>query len=209
MVKVPGYHGANDALRRAASRAQLLAEPVEFGVIVSFAYKLEGSDEEIVVATTRPETMLGDTAVAVHPADPRYAHLHGRCVTHPFVEGRRIPIITDGGLVDMSFGEFLLTCAARALACAHASQRAGTGAVKITPAHDPNDFASGKRHGLQFISVFGEDGLINAAGGEFAGLPRFDARTAVLAALDKKARPPSLVVVPASHSSSGPAARQG
>ena len=101
------------------------SEPVEFGVITSFGYPLDGGDGEIVVATTRPETMLGDTAVAVHPEDTRYTHLHGRHVVHPF-SGRKIPIITDAELVDMSFG---------------------TGAVKITPAHDPNDFATGKRHG--------------------------------------------------------------
>lgn len=90
----------------------------EFGTLTSFAYPVEGTttNEEIVVATTRLETMLGDTAVAVHPDDPRYQHLHGKCVVHPF-NGRRIPIITDPVLVDMSFG---------------------TGAVKITPAHDPS-----------------------------------------------------------------------
>ena len=148
MLKVPGH-----------------TEPVEFGVITSFGYPLDGGDGEIVVATTRPETMLGDTAVAVHPDDPRYTHLHGRSVVHPF-SGRKIPIITDAELVDMSFG---------------------TGAVKITPAHDPNDFATGKRHGLQFINIFTEDGRINEQGGsQFGGLLRFQARTAVVAALQEK-----------------------
>ena len=90
----------------------------EFGTLTSFAYPVEGSDEQIVVATTRLETMLGDTAVAVHPDDPRYKHLQGKFVVHPFNQ-RRIPIITDGTLVDMAFG---------------------TGAVKITPAHDPSTF---------------------------------------------------------------------
>lgn len=75
----------------------------EFGTLTSFAYPVEGSEEQIVVATTRLETMLGDTAVAVHPEDPRYLHLHGKHVIHPF-NGRRIPIITDAQLVDMSFG---------------------------------------------------------------------------------------------------------
>jgi valyl-tRNA synthetase len=75
----------------------------EFGTLTSFAYPVEGSEEHIVVATTRLETMLGDTAVAVHPEDPRYVHLHGKYVIHPF-NGRRIPIITDAQLVDMSFG---------------------------------------------------------------------------------------------------------
>ena len=86
-------------------------------------------DEKIIVATTRLETMLGDTAVAVHPDDPRYKHLHGKYVIHP-INHRRIPIICDPILVDMNFG---------------------TGAVKITPAHDPNDFECGKRHNLEFI----------------------------------------------------------
>lgn len=81
------------------------------------------------MATTRLETMLGDTAVAVHPKDPRYTHLHDKYVIHP-INGRRIPIVTDDILVDMNFG---------------------TGAVKITPAHDPNDFECGKRHNLEFI----------------------------------------------------------
>ena len=140
--------------------------PVEFGVLTSFAYPLEKGDgagdgvSEIVVATTRPETMLGDTAVAVHPDDPRYTALVGTHVLHPLT-GRRIPIIADRELVDMSFG---------------------TGAVKITPAHDPNDFATGKRHGLEFMSVFDDEGrIMPAAGGDrFGGLGRFDARVAVV-----------------------------
>ena len=144
-------------------------KPVEFGVLTSFAYPLEGGGgtggegdrpAEIVVATTRPETMLGDTAVAVHPDDPRYAGLVGTHALHP-LSGRRIPIIADAELVDMSFG---------------------TGAVKITPAHDPNDFATGKRHGLEFMSVFDDEGRISAAAGgdRFGGLGRFDARVAVV-----------------------------
>lgn len=93
--------------------------------------------------------MLGDTAVAVHPEDPRYMALHGKFVVHPF-NGRKLPIITDAELVDMNFG---------------------TGAVKITPAHDPNDFATGKRHNLEFISIFTDEGAINANGGErFRGM---------------------------------------
>jgi len=133
----------------------------EFGVITSFAYKVVGSDEEIVVATTRPETMLGDSAVAVHPDDPRYTALHGKFLQHPFHE-RTIPIILDPILVDMAFG---------------------TGAVKVTPAHDPNDFLTGRRHGLPEITVFSEDGKVNENGGKFAGLMRFDAREAVIAEL--------------------------
>ncbi len=126
----------------------------EFGMITSFAYKIEGSEEELVVATTRLETMLGDTAVAVHPDDPRYKHLHGKMLIHPFVD-RKIPIITDGVLVDMNFG---------------------TGAVKITPAHDPNDYNCGKRHNLDFIVVVSEDGTIGSNGGKYAGMMRYDVR---------------------------------
>lgn len=131
----------------------------EFGMITSFAYKVYESDtnEEIIVATTRLETMLGDTAVAVHPEDPRYKHLHGKFLTHPFND-RKIPIITDDILVDMNFG---------------------TGAVKITPAHDPNDYLCGKRNNLDFIIVLTEDGKIASNGGQFAGLMRYDARIAM------------------------------
>uniref|UniRef100_A0A6N2LDC4 Valine--tRNA ligase, mitochondrial n=1 Tax=Salix viminalis TaxID=40686 RepID=A0A6N2LDC4_SALVM len=139
-------------------------EPVEFGVLTSFAYPLEGDLGEIVVATTRLETMLGDTAVAIHPEDPRYSHLHGKFAIHPF-NGRKLPIICDAILVDRNFG---------------------TGAVKITPAHDPNDFDVGKRHDLEFINIFTDDGKINSLGSEFAGMPRFEAREAVKEALQKK-----------------------
>jgi len=133
------------------------------GELFEFAYPLEAGGE-VVVATTRPETMLGDTALAVHPEDPRYTHLHGTFATHPFVD-RRVPIITDAELVDPEFG---------------------TGVVKVTPAHDPNDFATGKRHGLEEINILELDGRLNAAGGPFAGMERFAARKAVKAALDKR-----------------------
>lgn len=141
----------------------------EFGVLTSFAYPVEDSstNEVIVVATTRLETMLGDTAVAVHPEDPRYKHLHGKYVIHPF-SGRKIPIIQDSTLVDMNFG---------------------TGAVKITPAHDPNDYECGKRHKLEFITVLTPDGAINHHGGkEFEGMMRYDARIAMEEALEAKVR---------------------
>lgn len=138
----------------------------EFGTLTSFAYPVEGSEEQVVVATTRLETMLGDTAVAVHPDDPRYQHLHGKHVIHPF-NNRRIPIITDGQLVDMSFG---------------------TGAVKITPAHDPNDYDCGKRHNLEFIIMLSPDGSINENGAPFTGMMRYDARIAVEEALKEKVR---------------------
>lgn len=136
----------------------------EFGVLTSFAYPIEDSEEQLVVATTRLETMLGDTAVAIHPEDPRYMHLHGKCVVHPF-NGRKIPIVCDKELVDMSFG---------------------TGAVKITPAHDPNDYECGKRHNLEFITVLTPDGAINHNGSQFEGMMRYDARIAVEEALKEK-----------------------
>mmetsp|Transcript_12904 Transcript_12904/g.17693 ORF Transcript_12904/g.17693 Transcript_12904/m.17693 type:complete len:1013 (+) Transcript_12904:198-3236(+) len=137
-------------------------EKYEFGMITSFAYKVEASpSEEIVVATTRLETMLGDTAVAVHPLDPRYTHLVGRYLLHPFVN-RRVLVIADDQLVDMNFG---------------------TGAVKVTPAHDPNDYLCGKRHNLEFITVLNGDGSIASNGGEFAGMMRYDARLAMEAKL--------------------------
>ncbi|MBM5816046.1 MAG: valine--tRNA ligase [Cyanobacteria bacterium K_Offshore_surface_m2_239] len=122
---------------------------------------LEAPVDHLVVATTRPETMLGDTAVAVNPTDPRYAHLVGRTLELPLV-GRRIPIVADDH-VDPAFG---------------------TGCVKVTPAHDPNDFAIGQRHGLPLITVMEKDGTMNAAAGPFAGLDRFAAREAVVAAME-------------------------
>ncbi|XP_042860991.1 valine--tRNA ligase-like isoform X2 [Penaeus japonicus] len=138
-------------------------DKVEFGVLVSFAYPVEDSDEKIIVATTRIETMLGDTAVAVHPKDERYKHLHGKMVIHPFTN-RKLPILQDD-FVEMEFG---------------------TGAVKITPAHDPNDYEVGKRHKLPFLTIFTDDGYIVDGYGQFAGMKRFDARKAVLEALKEK-----------------------
>jgi valyl-tRNA synthetase len=140
-------------------------EPTQ-GELFMFAYPVSEADGggEIVVATTRPETMLGDTAVAVHPDDPRYRHLHGKSVQHPFVD-RRIPIVCDAELVDMAFG---------------------TGAVKVTPAHDFNDFATGKRHKLEEINILTLDGKMNDRCGTFAGMDRFVARKAVKKALDER-----------------------
>ncbi|CAM4561852.1 valine--tRNA ligase isoform X1 [Lepidochelys kempii] len=138
-------------------------DKVEFGVLVSFAYKLEDSEEEVVVATTRVETMLGDTAVAVHRQDPRYQHLHGKCVLHPFT-GRRMPIVCDD-FVDMGFG---------------------TGAVKITPAHDHNDYEVGQRHGLDCITIIDDSGSLINVPPPFLGMKRFEARGAVLEALKQK-----------------------
>mmetsp|Transcript_10627 Transcript_10627/g.41279 ORF Transcript_10627/g.41279 Transcript_10627/m.41279 type:complete len:1065 (-) Transcript_10627:7-3201(-) len=140
------------------------AKKYEFGTIISFAYPVEDSDERVVVATTRLETMLGDVAVAVHPEDPRYTHLHGKHVVHPF-NGKKLPIICDDVLVDMAFG---------------------TGAVKITPAHDPNDFACGRRNGLPEVVILNDDGTMNSECAQFAGMRRYDAREAVQAALAEK-----------------------
>jgi valyl-tRNA synthetase len=119
------------------------------------------SDEFITVATTRPETMLGDTAVAIHPEDERYLHLHGKKLRLPLV-GREIPIILDEWV----------------------SRDFGTGAVKVTPAHDPNDFALGQRHNLPSINVMDETAHINAEGGAYAGLDRYVARKRIVADLD-------------------------
>ena len=123
-------------------------------------YPITGTDEYLVVATTRPETMLGDTAVAIHSADARYMRFHGKTVGLPLTE-REIPIILDE-IADPKFG---------------------TGVVKITPAHDPNDFEAGKRHNLPRIQVIDETGRMNAEAGEFAGLDRFEARRRVVDAL--------------------------
>ncbi|XP_059608612.1 valine--tRNA ligase [Phlebotomus argentipes] len=135
-------------------------KPVEFGVLVKFAYKVDGEDKEIIVATTRIETMLGDTAVAIHPKDPRYQDLHGKFVKHP-VSGKLLPIVCDD-FVDMEFG---------------------TGAVKITPAHDPNDYEVGKRHNLPFVTIFNDDGIVIGDCGEFTGMKRFECRVKILAKL--------------------------
>ena len=150
--------------RTALSDLEVETQEGADGELFEFAYRLADGSGEIVVATTRPETILGDTAVAVHPDDPRYMHLHGKHVQHPFV-ARTIPIITDAELVDPEFG---------------------TGAVKITPAHDFNDFATGKRHGLAEINILNLDGTLNEHGGPFAGMDRFVARKAVKAALEKQ-----------------------
>jgi valyl-tRNA synthetase len=125
-------------------------------------YPIEGTDETIVVATTRPETMLGDTGVAVHPEDERYKHLVGKMVVLPLT-GRKIPIVTDE----------------------HADPEQGSGAVKITPAHDFNDFEVGKRNNLEQINIFTVDAKINDEAPEaYRGLDRFEARKKIVADLD-------------------------
>jgi valyl-tRNA synthetase len=162
-------------LKTAVADDEIYFETVR-GQMTSIRYPLADrrpdEPEYLIVATTRPETMLGDTAVAVHPDDPRYKSLIGREVIVPLV-GRRIAIIGDGQLVDMNFG---------------------TGVVKVTPAHDPNDYATGLRHNLPQINLLTPDGRVNENGaGTFNGVPydyrglRFasDARKAVLADLEK------------------------
>lgn len=126
------------------------------------AYLVKETGERLVVATTRPETMLGDTAVAVHPEDERYAHLVGKTAILPLLD-REIPIIADE-YVDREFG---------------------TGVVKITPGHDPNDFEVGQRHDLPVLRVLNDDGTINENGGPYAGMDRYEARQAVIKDLEK------------------------
>ncbi|EHY59421.1 Valine-tRNA ligase, mitochondrial [Exophiala dermatitidis] len=158
-LKVPGYE-----------------KMIEFGVLTYFKYPISNGDDSyrhtdsldrfkkhefIEIATTRPETMLGDTAIAVHPDDKRYKHLVGKTAIHPFIPERKIVIIADEE-VEMEFG---------------------TGAVKITPAHDPSDFIKGKKHNLEFINILNDDGTLNENAGPFAGQKRFDARYGVIKAL--------------------------
>ncbi|XP_043073939.1 valine--tRNA ligase, mitochondrial-like, partial [Puntigrus tetrazona] len=144
LLSVPGYQ-----------------QKVEFGTMLTFAYPLEGQGGEVAVSTTRPETMLGDVAIAVHPDDPRYKDLHGKHCRHPFTE-RLLPIVTDS-MVDMTFG---------------------TGAVKVTPAHDHTDFLLSQRHSLPRLTVIGGDGAMTSDCGQWLeGVKRFDARERVITAL--------------------------
>ena len=131
------------------------------GHLWHFRYPLSDGSGHLEVATTRPETLLGDTGVAVNPSDERYSSLVGQTLTLPLV-GREIPIVADE----------------------HVDAEFGTGCVKVTPAHDPNDFAIGQRHGLPLITVMAKNGSMNAEAGEFCGLDRFEARKAVVAAMD-------------------------
>ncbi|WP_291583170.1 class I tRNA ligase family protein, partial [Clostridium sp. UBA6640] len=132
------------------------------GYFWSIKYPLAGSDEFLEIATTRPETIIGDTAVAVNPKDERYTHLVGKKLILPLAN-REIPIIADN-YVDLEFG---------------------TGAVKITPAHDPNDYEVGKRHDLEEITVMNEDGTMNELAGKYAGMDRYEARKAVVKDLEE------------------------
>ncbi|MFT4088708.1 MAG: valine--tRNA ligase, partial [Gordonia sp. (in: high G+C Gram-positive bacteria)] len=152
-------------LQTAISDIEVKFEEVD-GELVSFRYGSMNDDEpHIVVATTRMETMLGDTAIAVHPDDERYAALVGTELDHPFVD-RKIPVIADS-YVDPEFG---------------------TGAVKITPAHDPNDFEMGQRHSLPMPTIMDKTGRIDGTGTRFDGLDRFEARTAIREQLAEQGR---------------------
>src|SRR5579871_2641380 len=134
------------------------------GHLWEIKYPVVGAEGEfITVATTRPETMLGDTAVAVHPEDERYKHLHGKMLRLPLMD-REIPIITDEWV----------------------SCEFGTGAVKVTPAHDPNDFALGERHHLPSINVMDDRAHINENGGPYKGLDRYVARKKIVADLEEQ-----------------------
>ncbi|KAF0696327.1 Aste57867_12886 [Aphanomyces stellatus] len=142
------------------------ASPVEFGVMHRFLYHVDGNDALTVqVDTTRPETILGDVAVAIHPDDPRYTHLHGRHVIHPFSHAR-LPIVLDAQLVNPELG---------------------TGVVKLTPAHDANDFACAQRHNLPELVIMDKHAkIVYPAEGTFHGLDRFDARAKMIDVLEAK-----------------------
>lgn len=133
------------------------------GSFWTFTYPVVGTDERIAFSTTRPETMLGDTAICVHPSDERYAHLVGKSVLIPLAD-REIPIIADALLADKELG---------------------TGAVKVTPAHDPNDYACGLRNDLPQINILNPDGTLNENAGDYAGLDRYAAREKIVAAMDE------------------------
>lgn len=141
-------------------------KPVEFGVLYNICYKIVGSNESIIVSTTRPETIFGDVAIAIHPNDLRYQHLHNnKFVYHPILN-KKIPIILDDNIVDLEFG---------------------TGAVKITPGHDFNDYKMSQRYNLPCITILNENGTLNdKCGIEWSGLKRFDARMKVIQKLQEQ-----------------------
>lgn len=149
-------------LQTAVADDEIYRENVK-GHFWTFKYPLADGSGFIPVATTRPETILGDTAVAVHPSDERYAHFIGKTLKVPFVD-REIPIIADAILVDKEFG---------------------TGSVKVTPAHDPNDYATGLRHKLPMINILNPDGTLNENAGKFQGLKGMAAREAVVKGLEE------------------------
>ena len=149
----------------AVSDLEVVEKPTR-GTLYKIRYDVPGVPEGAVVATTRPETMLGDTAIAIHPDDARTAGLRGRRGILPIV-GRELPVVEDAILVDREFG---------------------TGIVKVTPAHDANDFAVGQRHELPSVVVIGPDGKMTAEAGEFAGLDRFEARKRIVERLEREGR---------------------
>ena len=149
----------------AVSDLEVVEKTVQ-GKLYKIRYDVPGVPEGAVVATTRPETMLGDTAIAIHPEDPRTASLKGRRAVLPIV-GRELPVVEDAILVDREFG---------------------TGIVKVTPAHDANDFAVGQRHGLPAVIVIGPDGKMTSEAGEYAGLDRFEARKKIVERLEAEGR---------------------
>lgn len=150
------------ATKTALSDIEVIYKDVQ-GAFYHMRYPLADGSGHIEIATTRPETMLGDTAIAVHPEDDRFKHLIGKTVILPIV-GREIPIVGDD-YVDMEFG---------------------SGAVKITPAHDPNDFEVGNRHNLERVLVMNEDGTMNANAGKYQGLDRFECRKQIVKDLQKE-----------------------
>lgn len=150
--------------RTALSDIEVIHKDVE-GAFYHMTYELADGSGAVEIATTRPETMLGDTAVAVHPDDERYQHLIGKNVILPIVN-KEIPVVADT-YVDMEFG---------------------TGVVKITPAHDPNDFEVGNRHDLPRVNVMNEDGTMNELAGKYAGMDRFEARKAIVKELEELGR---------------------
>ncbi len=149
-------------LRTALSNIEVVHQDDE-GEFFYFIYEVEGSDEKLIVATTRPETMFGDTAVFVNPKDERYRHLIGKKVYNP-ANGELLPIMGDS-YVDISFG---------------------TGAMKCTPAHDPNDFALAKKYGFPLIKVLDESAHMNELAGEFKGMDRYECRKALVEKIKKE-----------------------
>jgi valyl-tRNA synthetase len=137
---------------------------IDFGVMTYFQYEIDGSDGRLEIATTRPETLLGDSGVAVNPNDDRYRHLIGKNARQPFIADRLLPIVADE----------------------HVDREFGTGVVKITPAHDQNDFNIGRCHDLQFINIFNDDATLNSNTGSFQGQKRYEARYNVVAELKAK-----------------------
>lgn len=162
------------ATKTAISDIEVIYKDIE-GAFYHFSYPLTDGSGHVELATTRPETMLGDTAIAVNPKDERYAHLVGKTITLPIV-GREIPIVADE-YVDMEFG---------------------TGVVKITPAHDPNDFEVGNRHELPRVLVMNEDGTMNENAGKYEGMDRFECRKQIVE--DLKAEGVLIKIEPHLHS---------